>query len=205
MFTATFDKRIRLFFTVLALTTLSGTAFGLYVLWPANQEQGYRPFQPLDYSHKLHAGDLKIECLYCHSNAETGAHAQVPDLQTCMNCHVEVQTKDSRGKVMPELAKLLDHWNKKRPIHWVKVHDLSDFVYFDHSRHTIWFDPALGRRRERLDCEECHGLVEKMEVLERENSLKMGWCLECHMEPPREDTWPGLEIRAPIHCSTCHR
>jgi hypothetical protein len=205
MFSETFDKRVRLFLTVLALTTLSGTAFGLYVLWPANQEEGYRPVQPLDYSHKMHAGDLQIECLYCHTGADQGAHAPVPSLATCMKCHTEVQTKDSKGRVKPELAKLLEHWRGKKPIQWVKVNDLADFVYFDHSRHTNWYDPELGRSRERLECQECHGPVEEMEVLAREYSLKMGWCLECHMEPPQEDTWPGLETRAPIHCSTCHR
>mgnify|MGYP003572929165 CR=1 FL=1 len=205
MFSKTFDRRVYLFCAILMGSLLVGVTFGVYALWPANMEQGYQPEQPLDYSHKVHAGTLKIDCLYCHTDAEQERRAGVPSLATCMKCHTEVQPKDSQGAIKKHVATLLEHWNAKEPIGWEKVHDLADFVYFDHGRHMSVWDEELESRVRRMECQECHGPIEKMDVVYRYNSLKMGWCLECHRQPRREDTSPGLATRGPIHCSACHR
>ncbi len=197
MFTKKFDRRIYIAAAAMGFSLLFGIAFGTYTLWPANLETGYQPEQPIEFSHAVMAGQYEIECIYCHSLAEKGPHATIPQTETCMKCHNEIKTKDARGEIKPEIAKLLDYWERKEPIPWVKVHDLADFVYFDHSRHMA---PAS-----ELECADCHGAVETMDRVERVYSLKMGWCLDCHMEPPREGTPEGQETRAPITCTTCHR
>ena len=195
MFSKEFERRIYIFVGVLFGSLLVGFAFGVYALWPANMEQGYEPNQPIAYSHKLHAGELNIDCRYCHFNVDRGAQATIPSVATCMNCHEEVQTKDSKGKLTKDTARLLWHWKNKKPIKWVKVSDLADFAYFDHSRHT----------NSNIECQECHGPVEKMERVRREYSLKMSWCLDCHRKEPPEG-WTGSgETWGPTGCYTCHR
>ncbi len=198
MFTRKFDRRVHVFLGVLLLSGALGGCFGVYVLWPSNRESGYMPEQPIPFSHKLHAGTLAMECLYCHSEAEKGPHATVPSVGTCMNCHREVQPRDGNQELKPGIATLLEHWEQRRPIRWNKVNDLADFAYFDHSRHLA----------AELECQECHGPVETMEHMRREHGLKMSWCLDCHKQEPPEGSaaiargWP---TRAPITCTTCHR
>ena len=152
MFTRRFTQRVHLAVGVFLFALLLGVSFGAYILWPSRREAGYQPAQPVEFSHKLHAGELEIECLYCHSEAERSAVASVPSVATCMNCHTQVQTKDEAGELTPAMATLLEHWEKKRPIVWNKVHDLADFTYFDHSRHVV----------ADVECQECHGPVETM-------------------------------------------
>jgi hypothetical protein len=199
MFTKKFDRRVYVAVTALLLAGSLGAAFGSFVLWPSRREAGYMPSQPIDYNHKIHAGDLKIECLYCHSEADKGPHATVPPISTCMKCHTEVQTKLEDGATLePETAKLLEYWERKEPVRWNKVNMVADFVYFDHSRHV----------NSDVTCQECHGPVETFEHMKRQFGLKMSWCLECHKEalpgddPKRE---LGRTTKAPIHCSACHR
>lgn len=201
MFTKKFDRRVYLFVVVLLSSTAIGASFAVYALWPANAETGYEPAQPIAYSHRLHAGELKIECQYCHSNVETAACANLPTVSVCMGCHLQIESKDADGQVKPEIAKLTEYWEQKKPIKWVNVHNLADFVYFDHSRHMA----------AELECQECHGPVETMERVRRFYSLKMGWCLDCHKKPPPEGyPYPhaivdGRATWAPIDCVTCHR
>lgn len=198
MFTKRFERRVYVAVGVLLFSVALGTSFGAYVLWPSRREAGYEPTQPIPYSHKLHAGELEINCLYCHTNATKGPYATVPSVATCMKCHEQVQPKDEDGNVTPGMATLLKHWETRTPIVWNKVHDLADFAYFDHSRHM-----AAG-----LACQECHGPVETMEHMRRQYGQKMSWCLDCHKQQPTEGE-PAFErgdaIRAPIHCTTCHR
>jgi hypothetical protein len=195
MFTRKFDRRIYVAAGVIGFSLVLGGAFGTYALWPSNLETGYQPEQPIDFSHAIMAGQFKIECIYCHSQAEKGRYATIPPTSTCMKCHTEIKVKNAQGELKPAMAQLLESWEKKEPIHWAKVHDLADFVYFDHSRHI-----AGG-----VECEECHGKVETMERVQRVYSLKMGWCLDCHKEAPTELTPEGQETRAPLTCTTCHR
>jgi hypothetical protein len=198
MFNRLFDLRVYAAAAALAAAGLVGAAFGAYALWPSNLEAGYAPEQPLAFSHLTHAGTLKIDCLYCHSLAEKGPHATVPPVSTCMNCHTQVVPKDAQGRIKPDVARLLEIAKKKEPIAWIKVNDLADFAYFDHSRHL-----AAG-----VTCQECHGPVEKMERLRRAYGLKMSWCLECHRRDPipgRPGAPDAPAQRASTACTTCHR
>ena len=127
-------------------------------------QQGYQPLQPLAFSHRLHAGELKVPCLYCHYAATRSRHAGIPPASVCMNCHALL------AKETAELRKLKDAVEQGRPLSWIKVHNLPDFVYFNHSQHV------LGA----VDCAECHGAVERMDEVRQEATLTMGWCLDCH-------------------------
>ncbi|MHC4441155.1 MAG: cytochrome c3 family protein [Planctomycetota bacterium] len=198
MFTRKFERRIYIALAVFLFSCVLGISFGVYVLWPSRLEAGYEPAQPIGYSHKLHAGTLKIECLYCHCQADKGPYATLPSISTCMICHKEVQSKDDRGNLKPDTAVLLEHWEQKKPIIWNKVNDLADFTYFDHSRHLA----------ADMKCQECHGPVETMEHMRREYGLKMSWCLDCHKQKLSEGDSAmaeGRTTRAPINCTTCHR
>ncbi len=198
MFTRKFDRRVYVATGVLLFAAALGTSFGAFILWPSRMEAGYEPVQSIAYSHALHAGELKIDCLYCHTEAERGAHATIPSVATCMKCHEQVQSKDDKGNLKPDTALLLEHWEQKKPIVWTKVHDLADFVYFDHSRHLA----------ADITCQECHGPVETFEHMHRQYGMKMSWCLDCHTEELPEDDparEQGRTTRAPIHCTACHR
>ena len=129
-------------------------------------QQGYSPAQPLAFSHKLHAGDNHIACLYCHYGARTSRHAGIPSASVCMGCHGML------GKQTVDLEKLKEAVQLERPIAWVKVHNLPDFVYFNHSQHVV----------SGVACARCHGRVEEMDRMEQSAPLTMGWCLDCHRE-----------------------
>ncbi|MDD4889841.1 MAG: cytochrome c3 family protein [Phycisphaerae bacterium] len=198
MFTRKFDRKVHVAFGVFLFSLLFGVGFGYYVLWPSDLEAGYEPAQPILYSHKLHAGDMKMQCLYCHSQADKTAQATTPPVSTCMNCHSQVQSKGPDGQVLPATQFVLDHWKSREPIRWNKVSDLADFVYFDHSRHV----------NSGLTCQECHGPIETMDRVRRQYGLKMSWCLACHRQAPPAGSRAerlGWDQRAPINCSTCHR
>ncbi len=183
-----------------------------YYFSPKFTDVGYKPEQPVPYSHKLHAGDLGIDCRYCHVGAERGPHAGVPPTQVCMNCHANVKP-DS-----PKLLPVRESWATGKPIEWVRVHKTPDYAYFDHSAH-------LGAG---VGCETCHGRVDQMVTVEQKQSLSMAWCLECHRNPEHhlrpisevasmgyKASKPQLEvgtalaaqkkINPPKHCSGCHR
>ncbi len=206
---------------------------------PGNQ-LGYEPAQPIAFSHRLHAGELQVSCLYCHSGAERSRHAGIPPANVCMNCHrfvtaplgairaeddlAQKEGRKPRRIVSPEIQKLYDSLglNEKMardpsknpsPITWVKVHNVPDFVYFDHRAHV----------NAGVSCQQCHGPVETMEQLRQAQDLTMGWCVNCHREanqsgPPRRAGKPaqndsgssakvslaGKQVQASIDCSTCH-
>lgn len=126
--------------------------------------QNYAPAQPIPFSHKLHAGQYNIPCQYCHGAAEYTAHAEVPGVDWCMNCHSVVKT-DS-----PYIQQIKSAYDTKKPIQWVKVHVLPDFVHFNHKRHI-----AAG-----VQCETCHGNVKEMDRVYQWAPLTMGWCIDCH-------------------------
>src|SRR5262249_46069964 len=126
--------------------------------------QGYAPKQPIAFPHKVHAGDNQIPCLYCHSAARTSRHAGIPPASVCMNCHSILE------KQTAEIEKLLEVIQQQRPIRWVKVHQLPEFVYFNHSQHVL----------SGVECRQCHGAVEAMDRVKQVSPLSMGWCLDCH-------------------------
>ncbi|UFS70397.1 cytochrome c family protein [Geomonas sp. RF6] len=136
------------------------------------------PAQPIAFSHKQHAGDNGIPCLYCHRSAARSAFAGVPAVSVCRECHLYIATGS------PEIKKLIGYWNRKEPIPWVKVHVLPDHVYFPHFMHV----------RASVPCAHCHGNVAEMQRINRTVALKMGWCLDCHREH-----------KASIDCWTCHK
>lgn len=128
-------------------------------------QQGYAPKQPIAYSHKLHAGQYKIDCNYCHTGVNKGKSATIPAANICMNCHGVIK------KESPEIQKIYTAIEQNRPIEWIRVHNLPDLAYFNHAQHV-----NVGN----IQCQTCHGEIEKMEVVEQRSSLTMGWCIDCH-------------------------
>lgn len=194
-----------------ALVSLAGAALGYYGT-DANTAVGYRPKQPVDFSHKLHASELGLDCRLCHQGAEVSTIAGLPTTQTCMNCHSKVRT-DSIA-----LLPLRATYAEGRAIPWVRVHNLPDFVYFDHRAHVL----------AHLECSHCHGRVEQMVQVEQVEPLSMGDCVECHRQPRKHGVAPGVplvqangkhaaksgvgdtrgterDVSPPLHCSGCHR
>ncbi len=182
-----------------------------FVLWfyysPKNLQVGYAPTQPVPYSHRLHAGELGIDCRYCHANIERSAHAMIPATQTCMGCHSVVKTESAR------LAPVRASWASGQPVEWVKVHKLPEHAYFDHSAHL---NAGVG-------CVTCHGRIDQMDVVRLDQPISMGWCLDCHKNPtpnlrPKDQItnmawrpemapagWQPPTVNPPKHCSGCHR
>lgn len=151
----------------------------------ASNQQGYEPEQPIAYSHAVHAGQRRIDCLYCHFGAERSRYAGVPPAQVCMNCHSQVK-RDS-----PEVQKIEAAVESGTPIAWIRVHRFPDHAYFDHSRHVA----VAGIR-----CQSCHGPVETMTRVRQVESMSMGFCLDCHRKSER----PGNGLAPSTDCSACH-
>ncbi|CAG5008679.1 hypothetical protein DYBT9275_04333 [Dyadobacter sp. CECT 9275] len=147
---------------VFILLVIKATLDGAYSV---GVQQGYAPKQPISFSHKLHAGEYKIDCNYCHTGVNRGKSAHIPSANICMNCHGVIK------KESPEIQKIYTSIEKDQPIEWVRVHNLPDLAYFNHAQHV-----NVGG----LECQNCHGEVEKMEVIQQRSSLTMGWCIDCH-------------------------
>ena len=128
-------------------------------------QKGYAPKQPIAYSHKLHAGQYKIDCNYCHTGAQKGKSATIPAANICMNCHGVIK------KESPEIQKIYAAIENNQPIEWIRVHNLPDLAYFNHAQHV-----NVGN----VQCQTCHGEIQNMEVVEQRSSLTMGWCIDCH-------------------------
>lgn len=159
---------------LLPLSVVGALGAGLYVptaiyfgFSPKATARGYQPEQPVPYSHAMHAGQLGIDCRYCHNTVEKAAFAALPPTQTCMNCHTAIKPKS------PSLLPVQKSWNEGTSINWVKIHDLPDYAFFNHSAHV---NKGVG-------CVSCHGRVDQMEVVEQVKPLSMGWCLDCHRAP----------------------
>lgn len=191
------QKKLGLAIGVLAIFIVMALGGLVAYLFPSASNQGYAPEQPIPFSHKLHAGDNKIACQYCHTSPEKGRHSTVPAMNVCMNCHSVVKV-DS-----PHIQNLRKHFSEGKPIEWVRIHELPDHVYFSHKRHL-----AKG-----LQCETCHGDVKSMDRVVQFSPLTMGWCMDCHKgtTTPRQilaATYPGMKNPsgpvAPTSCSTCH-
>jgi hypothetical protein len=149
------------------------------------------PAQPIRFSHKIHATDAAIGCTSCHVYAERGPVAGIPSMARCLGCHKFVKEDPANPALDAELKALAKLLREKTPIEWVRVHRLPDHVFFTHVRHV----------RGGVRCQECHGEVERMDVVRRVASLEMGWCLECHHRKQRER--PGRERLT--ECVTCHK
>jgi len=171
------------FFTVLAFIVLLAS-FGTVEMWNTGVDTGYQPVQPIKFSHQLHAGTNQIDCQYCHSGAWKSKNATIPSLNVCMNCHKYVQATDNYGgEISPEIQKIYNaldydpetqsYGDNPRPIEWVRIHNLPDLAYFNHSQHVV----VAG-----IDCQKCHGPIETMEEVYQYSPLTMKWCVNCHRE-----------------------
>jgi hypothetical protein len=133
------------------------------------RQQYYAPDQPVKFSHKVHAGDHGIDCMYCHTTVEQSKSAGIPPVSLCLNCHILIREGTNSGKF--EIAKVVEASEKGIPIEWIRIHNLPDHVYFNHAQHV---------NAGKLDCNQCHGQVENMHKVMQVNDLSMGWCLDCH-------------------------
>ncbi|MCB0395471.1 MAG: c-type cytochrome [Flavobacteriales bacterium] len=170
-----------------AVIVLLIVALGLRQAWYSviwiGVHQGYEPTQPIAFPHDLHAGKNGINCVYCHSSAEKGKTAGIPSLNVCMNCHVYVAEGERSGS--SEINKIYEYLDydpetktygdNPKPVKWVRIHNLPDLAYFNHSQHV-----KVGG----IACQTCHGAVEEMDVLHQESTLTMGWCVDCHRNQP---------------------
>nr|ANC58132.1 cytochrome c7 [Candidatus Methylacidiphilum infernorum] len=186
-----------------------------YYFTPKYSRVGYMPTQPIPFDHALHAGQLGLDCRFCHSYVEKSGFSNLPTTQTCMNCHRQIKM-DS-----PKLAPLRESWEMGKPIKWVRIHQLPDYVYFDHSAHV----------NRGVSCVSCHGKVNRMKEVYHDKPLSMSWCLDCHRNPeyfvrPQDKVFDmdwrpedeGKEqikmgktlvkergIHPPENCDACHR
>jgi hypothetical protein len=206
------DRARPLFGLVLVFIPVYALGVAYYGTSAETTDVGYSPKQPVPFSHKLHAGELGLDCRYCHTTVDRAAHAAIPSTEICMNCHATIATTS------PNLVAVQESFNTGKPIPWVRVHDLPDFAYFDHSAHV----------NKGVSCVECHGRVDTMDQVTQVKTLRMGWCLECHRNPeprlrpkdqvtnlswvsPQDPAVLGKELRAKYKaqtstdCSTCHR
>lgn len=167
-----------------------GMYFAYGYLMQIGVDEGYQPVQPIHFSHKIHAGDNKIDCQLCHSSARSSKTSGIPSLNVCMNCHLNIDEYNGEEDLAngytkdfydAEIQKLYDavgwdpeehaYTGEEKPVKWVRIHNLPDFAYFNHAQHVT----AGG-----LDCQQCHGPVEEMEIMTQHSQLTMGWCIECH-------------------------
>lgn len=148
-------------------------------LYSIGVQQGYQPKQPIAFSHKIHAGQYEIDCQYCHTGVMKGKSANIPSLNICMNCHVQIKQGTITGE--GEIAKIYSavgydpatsqYSGKTKPVEWVRIHNLPDLAYFNHAQHV-----NVGG----LECQTCHGPIQEMDVVKQYSLLTMGWCIDCH-------------------------
>jgi menaquinone reductase, multiheme cytochrome c subunit len=206
------DKYLKIGAAVLGLLAAGGGALAMFVGYPKVIMTGYQPEQPVPYSHKLHAGDLGMDCYYCHYTVDKSSHAAVPPTEVCMNCHTRVKANS------PRLEKVRGSYETGKPIEWVRVHRVPDYVFFNHQAHV----------KAGVSCVSCHGRVDQMIEVKQVEPLNMGMCLDCHRnpaphirpvdqvtnlawKPDRDPAEIGREImqargiHPPEYCSGCHR
>jgi hypothetical protein len=174
-----------------AASAVAAAAVGV-ILSPYGERPPPPPAQPIPFNHRIHAGEAGIGCTACHSYAEQSTIAGIPSMARCQGCHKFVKQDPERPEVTKEIKVLLDRLKDGKPIEWVRVYRVPDHVFFTHQRHV-----AAGLR-----CQECHGEVEKMDVMRRVSSLTMGWCLECHR---RKQAEKPVERARLTDCVTCHK
>jgi len=176
------NKKFILFIVLLSVIFL-GSA-GWKGMWETGVHTGYQPIQPIKFSHQLHSGINKVDCQYCHAGAFTSKHASIPSLNVCMNCHNYVNASEKYdGKTSPEIMKIYNaldynedtkvYGNNTKPIEWIRIHNLPDLAYFNHSQHVS----VAG-----IECQKCHGPIQTMEEVYQYSPLTMKWCINCHRE-----------------------
>lgn len=156
-------------FIVLFIVAALGFKAVINGLYSVGIQQGYAPKQPIAFSHKIHAGQFEIDCKYCHTGVMKGKSATIPSVNICMNCHNQIRQGTITGE--GEIAKIVAAWDNKKPIEWVRIHNLPDLAYFNHAQHV-----NVGG----VECQTCHGPIETMDVVRQHSLLTMGWCIDCH-------------------------
>lgn len=158
-------------FIFLVMFIVAGVGFKTTVdgLYTIGVQQGYQPKQPIAFSHKVHAGQYEIDCKYCHTGVIKGKSANIPSPNICMNCHAQIKTGTNTGE--GEIAKIYAAIQNNKPIEWVRIHNLPDLAYFNHSQHVV-----VGG----IECQTCHGPIQEMDVVKQYSLLTMGWCIDCH-------------------------
>jgi len=190
------NKKFVMFFILCLIICLG--SFGWMGMWNTGVHTGYQPVQPIKFSHELHAGINQIDCQYCHNGAFKSKNATIPSLNVCMNCHKAVQARDKYdGEISPEIKKIYNALgydpetqkydeSKAKPMEWVRVHNLPDFAYFNHSQHVVVAEDAIrkakGLQPTEPVCFACHGPVNTMEEIYQYSPLTMKWCINCHKE-----------------------
>lgn len=219
---------------IIGLGAAAAVAYGglvyTYGTLPSTLNVGYSPKQPVPFSHQLHAGQLKMDCRYCHNTVDKSSHAAVPPTGTCINCHSGADANGTTPyaavhSTSLKLAPIRKSYTTGEAVEWERIHDLADYVYFNHAAHV----------NRGVSCVECHGRIDRMEQVWQDKSLSMSFCLDCHRNPaprlrPKSeitnlgwvsendlDTEEGMkahlemiereygEINASTNCSTCHR
>jgi hypothetical protein len=197
-------KRVNKSVGIVILLVVAGGAATLAYAF-SNVREGYEPRQPIHFRHSRMAGEPRMEvneegeevnvggfavpCLYCHTMPHKGRHSTLPSTATCMNCHETV------GLDKEWVLKLKEYWERGEPIPWVRVHDLPDFVYYDHSAHLNVMTKE-DVTKAKLECADCHGKVEEMDIVRVDSVFNMQWCLDCHRKP---------DMAGSTDCVACHR
>ncbi|TWU38458.1 cytochrome c3 family protein [Novipirellula artificiosorum] len=204
---------------------LYATVMGGLVTDPVTLNPGYQPEQPVPFSHAIHAGQLKMDCRYCHNTVFEAAHAAIPPTATCINCHspADAQGITALSAVRADSEKLdpiHESWETGKSVAWKRIHNLPEFVYFNHAAHV----------NSGVSCKSCHGRIDQMEVVYQAETLSMAWCIECHRDPNPHlrpidqvtnldwqppDDWDQAafaekareeqNINPQVHCAVCHR
>lgn len=220
--TPPFGPQFRTYVGIVALGVMLLGLFGsigvAYYVTPAYTRVGYAPLQPVSFSHKVHVGQLGMDCLHCHNHVGESPHANIPSTQTCLNCHGQ-----QLGNIKSDsaaLAPLREAQDTGRPLPWVRIHKVPDFAYFNHAVHV----------KRGVSCVSCHGQINEMEIVSHNQPLSMSWCLDCHRNPepnlrPADKvtdlTWKPADVHEqnaflkhmteevgiapPTNCSACHR
>ncbi len=183
------DYTLKIRLPIVILVILTAFAITFYVSRPERDGLGYQPDQPINFSHKLHAGDMQIDCQYCHTGVSKGRHALVPSTNICMNCHT-IARKDK-----PEIVKLTEYYEKGIPVPWKRIHKVPEYAYFNHSVHI----------NKNIQCESCHGNIAAVEKVSQVKGFTMTSCLDCHRYPEKQLTYLENVKKGPENCAACHR
>jgi menaquinone reductase, multiheme cytochrome c subunit len=212
IFPKSFDTSVKIGAAVVVVMALGAVGLFAYFAYPTVRNPGYAPRQPVNYSHRVHVGQMGMDCTYCHYTVQKAAFAAIPSTEICMNCHIRVRVNSQ------ELAPVRESYATGDPIEWIKVHRLPDYVFFNHSAHV----------NSGVSCVSCHGRVDQMEIVRQVEPLNMAWCLDCHRNPAphirpvelvtRLDWVPDRDpaeigrqliteknIVPPTNCAGCHR
>ena len=183
------DYLLRIRLPIVIFVAIASFAVTFYVSRAERDGVGYAPDQPINFSHKLHAGTMKIDCQYCHTGVEKTRFASIPSAAVCMNCHTQARTD------RPDIIKLTEYYKSGKPIPWKRIHRTAEYAYFNHSVHV-----SAG-----IDCASCHGDVANMDKVSQVKPFSMGACLDCHRNPEQKLPYLKNVKKGPEHCWACHR